>query len=191
MDKHGKKPSYEELEKRIDELEKSVIEYQQAEIKIRERFESILDDINDEYFELDLYGTVTFCNSEVVKKSGYTREELIGMNYKSFTSQEKVKNTYKIFNTVFKTGVPSGPIEYEVIEKDGSIRIIEMSISPLKDSTGEVTGFRGISRDITERKKYEKEIKESELKYQNILETMEEGYYEMDQLELSKCPFPL
>jgi len=180
MDKHGKKPSYEELEKRIDELEKSVIEYQQAEIKIRERFESILDDINDEYFELDLYGTVTFCNSEVVKKSGYTREELIGMNYKSFTSQEKVKNTYKIFNTVFKTGVPSGPIEYEVIEKDGSIRIIEMSISPLKDSTGEVTGFRGISRDITERKKYEKEIKESELKYQNILETMEEGYYEMD-----------
>lgn len=148
--------------------------------KSRKQYLDILETMEDEYYEIDLNGTVLFCNSAMIANSGYLPEELVGMNYKEFTSKEVSERIYEIYNNVFRTGKPAKSVEYEVIKKDGSPRTIEMSISLLKDLSGKGIGFRGISRDITERKKVEKYIRESEEKFRKILETMEEGYFEVD-----------
>ncbi|MCJ7774490.1 MAG: PAS domain-containing protein, partial [Desulfobacterales bacterium] len=161
-------------------LEKKVIKSKQIEELLGDRFQNILDTMEDEYFELDLSGTVLFCNSAMLRNSGYSRDKLVGMNYKEFTTEESAKKVYTFFNKVFNTGKPATEIELEVTKKDRSPRILEMSISLLKNTAGKAIGFRGLSRDVTERKKTVDALRESERKYRNILETMEEGYFEVD-----------
>jgi PAS domain-containing protein len=53
-------------------------------------------------------------------------------------------------------------------------------MSLIRDSKGNPIGFRGVSRNITERKKTEEALRQSEEKYRTILETMQEAYYELD-----------
>jgi PAS domain-containing protein len=67
-----------------------------------------------------------------------------------------------------------------LIRKDGTRRIIETSVSLMRDSKGQPIGFYGIGRDITERKQAERELKEREQKYRSILSNIEELYYEVD-----------
>jgi signal transduction histidine kinase len=66
---------------------------------------------------------------------------------------------YQTFNKVYKTGEPSKGFDWEVIRKDGTKRYIEASISLVKNPTGQPIGYRGIVRDITERKRAEEENK--------------------------------
>ena len=70
--------------------------------------------------------------------------------------------------------------DYEITRKDGTKAIIEMSASLVRNSEGEPIGFRGISRHVTEHKKMEKALRQSEERYRTILENMQEVYYEID-----------
>ena len=57
---------------------------------------------------------------------------------------------------------------------------MEASVFPLHNERGEIVGFRGIARDINERKRIEEMLRQSEEKYRTILENIEDGYYEVD-----------
>ncbi|MBE9594072.1 MAG: PAS domain S-box protein, partial [Proteobacteria bacterium] len=69
-----------------------------------------------------------------------------------------------------KTGIPSKILDWELIRKDGTKRFVEISVSLIKDSEGDPTGFRGILRDVTERKKSEEALKESEERFRVLVE---------------------
>ena len=116
-----------------------------------------MDEIGDAYFEVDLKGTFTFVNDQMTQHLQYSKEELLGMNYKTFTPKEEVKNVYAAYNRAYRTGEPSLSFGHKVIRKDGTGRFSDVSISPLKNAKGEIFGFRGISRDITARKRLEEE----------------------------------
>jgi PAS domain S-box-containing protein len=164
-------------------MEKEIAEYRQKEKVMKEREEKytmILESIEDGYFEVDLTGNLTFCNDSLVKIAGYSREELVGMNNREYTSPEMAKKMYQVFSRVYQTGKPVKFMDYEVIKRDGSTIFLEMSTSLMRDSSGEPIGFRGILRDITERKEAEKALQDSEEKYRTILENIEDGYYEVD-----------
>jgi len=83
---------------------------------------------------------------------GYPQEEMMGMNNRQFTDKENAKKLFKTFNEVYKTGEPAKEFDWQIIRKDGTERYIEVSVSLQKNSSGKPIGFRGISRDITERK---------------------------------------
>jgi two-component system cell cycle sensor histidine kinase/response regulator CckA len=123
-----------------------------------ERYKKVLETIEEGYYEVDLSGNLTFFNDSVCKFLGYTRAELMGMNNREYTDEENGKNLYRAFNSVYRTGKPFTGFEWEVIRKDGERRIVEASVYPLTDSEGKVTGFRGIARDITDRKRLEEEL---------------------------------
>jgi ATP/maltotriose-dependent transcriptional regulator MalT len=74
-----------------------------------------------------------------------------------------------MFNRVYLTGVPAHAFDWECMRKDGERRFVEVSASLKKDIYGNPSGFMGIARDITERKKYlsELEAKENELEEKN------------------------
>jgi len=114
------------------------------------------------------------------KITGYTRDELLGMNNRVYTTQETAKKMYKTFNHVYRTGKPLRIMDYEIILKDGKTIVLEMSTSLIRDPAGAPVGFRGVIRDITSRRKAEEALKENEEKYRTILESIEEGYYEVD-----------
>ncbi|MEJ2099824.1 MAG: PAS domain S-box protein, partial [Desulfobacterales bacterium] len=124
-----------------------------------EKYRTILQSIEEGYYEVDLTGNLTFFNDSLYKQLKYPKEELMGMNNRQFMSAETAKRVYETFNTVLKTGRPARAFDWEMIAKDGTQKIVELSVSLMRDSEGQPTGFRGVGRDITERKKAEEQAK--------------------------------
>jgi two-component system cell cycle sensor histidine kinase/response regulator CckA len=145
-----------------------------------EKYRTIIENIQEAYFENDLAGNFTFFNDALCRHLGYTREELIGMNYRQYADQENAKRLFQAYNRIYRTGEPVEKFDYALIRKDGTKAFDEISVSLMRDSEGKPVGFRGISRDVTERKRAEEALRQSEEKYRTILQSIEDGYYEVD-----------
>ncbi|MBN1365894.1 MAG: PAS domain S-box protein [Syntrophaceae bacterium] len=130
-----------------------------------EKYRSILENIRDGYFEVDLTGNFTFFNNSLCRITGYSKEELSGVNYKKFSDERTSDKVFQAFNKIYKTGVPNEGFDWPIMRKDGMKRYIEASVSLRKDSSDKIIGFRGILRDSTERKQAEMEL-------QQILESL-------------------
>jgi PAS domain S-box-containing protein len=164
-------------------LRREIEEKEQKEDALREsekRYRNILGSIEDGYFEVDLAGNLTFFNASLCRITGYSPEELSGMNNRDYTEPETAKRMFEVFHRIYRTGEASKINDYEVIKKDGSKCVMELSTSLMRNPSGEAVGFRGIARDVTEREKMKYELQESEKKYRDIIQNMEEGYYEVD-----------
>jgi diguanylate cyclase (GGDEF)-like protein/PAS domain S-box-containing protein len=127
-----------------------------------EKYRTILENIEDGYFEVDLAGNLTFFNDSVCRVLGYPREELMGMNNRQYMDKEDIKIVFQTYNKVYTTGEPVNQFGWRIIRKDGAKRYIEGSIFLQKDSSGKPMGFGGIVRDITERKKIEEKLHRKE-----------------------------
>jgi diguanylate cyclase (GGDEF)-like protein/PAS domain S-box-containing protein len=128
---------------------------EEALIQSEEKYRSILENMQEGYFEIDLVGNFTFFNDSLCRIDGYSRHELMGMNYRQYTDKETAKKVFQAFNRVYKTGQLLPEINFQMIRKDGTNRYTESSVSLLKDSSGKPIGFRGILRDVTDRKRAE------------------------------------
>jgi len=139
-----------------------VTERKQAEEKLLEsekRYRTIIESIEDGYFEVDLAGTFTYVNDAQCRMTGSSRERLIGRNNREYTSEEEAKKLYQFFSGIYKTGEPVTGFAFEYKRKDGNMAYNEMSVSLIRDTEGKPIGFRGISRDVTERKKAEERLR--------------------------------
>jgi PAS domain S-box-containing protein len=132
-------------------------EYEQALEESESKYRNILESIDEGYYEVDLAGNFTFVNRAVCEILGYAKEELIGLNHRDYTSSEISEKLFKMFNSVFRSGKPKRIMDYEIIKKDGDVRILELSTALIRDDSGKALGFRGIARDVTKRKQAEKE----------------------------------
>jgi PAS domain S-box-containing protein/putative nucleotidyltransferase with HDIG domain len=153
---------------------------EEALLQSEEKYRTIIENIKDGYFEVDLAGNFTFTNESLCEIYGYPKEELMGMNHRQSASKEDTKKVFKAFNEIYRTGTTGSIFDYEVIRKDGTRRQIEISASLKKDSSENLIGFRGTARDITERKRTEEALRKSEEKYRTVLENMHDGYFEID-----------
>ena len=120
-----------------------------------EKYRIILQSIEDGYYEVDLAGNMTFFNDAMRRILGYPRDELTGLNNRAFMSEETAKRVYETFNEVYRTGQPAKVFGWETLRKDGSRRYLETSVSLMRDGRGTPTGFRGLARDVTDRKEAE------------------------------------
>ena len=145
-----------------------------------EKYRTILENMQEGYFEIDLTGAFTFVNDAECRNIGYSRQELIGMNYRRFQDEKTVKNIRKIFTDLYKIGQPLRLLDVEIIKKDGTKAFNETSVSLIRNAEGKPIGFRGISRDVTERRQMEETIRQSEEKYRTIIDEMDEWYFEID-----------
>jgi diguanylate cyclase (GGDEF)-like protein/PAS domain S-box-containing protein len=145
-----------------------------------ERYRNVLEGIEESYYEVDLTGNYTFFNNALCRQLGYSREELMGMNYRVYTPPENLKKVFQTFNQVYRTSEPLKLFNMEQIRKDGTRIVADPSVFPLRNEKGEIIGFRGVSRDVTERIHMEEALRQSEERYRTILAEIEEGYYEVD-----------
>jgi PAS domain S-box-containing protein len=135
-----------------------------AEKKLLEsegKYRNILESIQDGYFEVDIAGNITFFNDSVCRMVGITRAEMMGMNYRQYTDKENSRLLYQAFNKVFRTEEPSKGTSYEIIGKDGTKLSIESIVSLIKNTSGQPIGFRGIMRNITERKLADEKLQQT------------------------------
>jgi two-component system sensor histidine kinase/response regulator len=145
-----------------------------------ERYRAILDSVDEGYFEVDLTGKFTFFNDWFCKIAGSSREKIMNMDNRDYMTPESAKKIYHVFSQIFKTGEPAKKIEHEIITAKGDRRVHELSAALKRDPTGKPIGFRGIVRDISDRKQSEKALRESEERYRTILKSIQDGYYEVD-----------
>ena len=153
-----------QIKRANDELRQEIEERKGAEEGLREseaKYRNIIENIEEGYFEVDLKGDMTFINESLCKISGYTRDELLGMSNRVYTTPESSRKMYRVFNEIFKEGKSGKITDYELIKKDRTRGVFELSASLLRDRSSNPTGFRGIVRDITERKRAEEELKRS------------------------------
>ena len=122
----------------------------------KEDYREILATMEEGYYESDLEGTITYCNDAACRLLGYEPGQLTGISYKQlFIDPELAGN---IFFEVFCTGRPERGIILEMFCKDGTVGYGELSILLNKDKEDCITGFKGIGRDVTDRKQYEKDL---------------------------------
>jgi PAS domain S-box-containing protein len=158
-----------------------ITERKHAEEALREseeKYRNILESIEDGYYEVDLAGNFIFFNDSTCRIFGYPQEEMMGMNNRQFTDKESAKKLFKAFNEVYRMGEPAKEFDWQIIRKDGTKRYIEVSVSLQKNSSGKPIGFRGVARDITERKRVEEELLRSEAKYRSVVENAQEGIFQ-------------
>ncbi|HYA01665.1 MAG TPA: PAS domain S-box protein, partial [Syntrophobacteria bacterium] len=127
----------------------------EAMLASAEKYKAILANLEDGYYEVDIAGNLTFFNPAMSRYLGYTKDELMGMNNRQFMTEESAKEAYRVFNEVYRTGKPAQARDWEALAKDGTRMHFETSVSLVRDSKGHPVGFRGIARNITERKRAE------------------------------------
>ncbi|MFZ1982312.1 MAG: PAS domain S-box protein, partial [Smithella sp.] len=137
-----------------------------------EKYRTILENIQEGYFEVDLAGNLTFFNDSMCRLCGYSKEELAGMNYQQFTNKETSKILFQMFNKIYNTGEPTKGFDWQIIRKDGTERYIEASASLQKYLPDKPIGFRGLIRDITESKRTERILRENEERLRGITQNL-------------------
>ena len=157
------------LKQRMQKLEYSESDRQQAEKALRqseEKYRSIIENMQEGYFELDLAGNFTFVNDAESRNIGYPKEKLIGMNNRQYQDETTAQKMYQLLSRLYRTGEPIKVLDVELIRKNGTKGFNEVSVSLIRDAEGKPIGFRGISRDITDRKQAEEEKRNLEERLQ-------------------------
>ncbi|TXT58577.1 MAG: putative Histidine kinase [Promethearchaeota archaeon] len=148
----------------ISERKKVLQRLKESEKRYRELFESSIDGIA----MTNLDGRIIDCNEAFVKMLGYRKERLKNLTYFDITPQKWHKKEDEIIKTQVMVRGYSEEYEKEYIRKDGTVIPISLKTWLRSDNEGNPSGFWAIVRNITERKKAQKKLKESELKYRHI-----------------------
>ena len=136
--------------------------------KSEERFRSLVETTSDWIWEVDANSVYTYSSPKIKDMLGYEPEEIIGKTPFDFMPSDEVGRVSKIFNTAIESKKPLKWLENTNLHKDGRLIVLETSGEPIFNENGDLLGYRGIDRDITERKKAEQKLKESEEMYRNL-----------------------
>ncbi|MGE0087109.1 MAG: diguanylate cyclase [Desulfococcaceae bacterium] len=142
-----------DLGKINEKLECRVRMYRDAEESLRqseERYRAMLENIEECFYEADLFGNLVFFNDALCRMLGYSKEELLAMNFRDFMDENTAEKAYKTFKNAFEKDIPAKGFEWTLIRKDGSPCYVEISVFLIKDENGEILGFRGVARNISD-----------------------------------------
>ena len=175
-----KKPTYEELEYRIKELEEKIAEYKQAQEVLPERwFRFFFESAPEFIYIIDTKGNILQTNKATLKVTGYSKNEVIGKRISDFFTL----TSHKMFNEQFPILLTKGynRQEVEFICKDKKILTLDCLTSALRYEDGKIMGFVVFQQDITQRKQAEEALKKSEAKYRELIFRMNEGFSAIDE----------
>jgi PAS domain S-box-containing protein len=144
------------------------------------KFRSLVETTSDWIWEVDQEGAYTYASPQVGTLLGYKPEEVIGKTPFDFMPSDEANRVRSIFLASVTARKPLIAIENNNLRKDGRIVSLETSGVPIIDIQGNFLGYRGIDRDITDRKQAEEILLTSEKKLRDITSSMGEGLYVLD-----------
>ncbi|MFW6080346.1 MAG: EAL domain-containing protein [Desulfosalsimonas sp.] len=115
----------------------------------------VVEDLQDGYYETNLRGDLIAFNRALCRIHGYAPETMKNMNFRDYTPPELYEEIFATYHKVYRTGQPVQILDFKVTRPDGSVCIIHTSVHLVRNNEGKPTGFRGISRDVTEEKRNE------------------------------------
>lgn len=149
---------------------RDISERKQAEKALREsneQYQTLVENASDIVFRTNATGHFTFVNAAAIRISGYKEEEVIGRHYPTLVRPDMVDDATRFFGRQFVKKLQNTYSEYPIITKDGQEVWIGQNTQLIMED-GNVTGFQAVSRDITERKRLEKELRDSEERYREL-----------------------
>ena len=134
-------------------------------------YRQIVESIDEAIFELDTVGYCRYVNNAGVRISGYSIAELIGMHFEKLVKPDYREQVWKVTGRQFLKKIPNIYHEFPMIAKDGRENWIGQNVHLLLDGD-EITGIRCVARDITERRKMEEALRESEDLFRTLVDRM-------------------
>ena len=155
----GREKSLSEVNRR---LEDEILEHKRAQEALREsegKFRSLVETTSDWIWEVDANGIYVYASPKVKDLLGYEPEEIVGRTPFDLMVPEEAKHVAEEFNAFMEACELFYGLENLNLHKDGRTVLLESSGVPILDTNGRLLGYRGIDRDITERKKAEEELR--------------------------------
>ncbi len=147
----------------------------ESEEKWRNLFENSIDSV----FTGDVEGNITSANPEMEALTGYKIDELTGMSFKDLVNPEETERVSKKYSDLYRTGVPVRDFVISIVRKDGEERLVEGNSNVIKKGE-DIIGFQGTFRDITKKRETEQALMESEKKYRDLVENIDDIIYIAD-----------
>lgn len=135
-----------------------------------ERYRALVETTRDFIWELDANGVYTYCSPQVQEMLGYEPQALIGKTPFSLMPPNEAERMAGIFADLVRRRAPIMALENRNLRQDGREIVLETRGMPIFDELGKLVGYRGIDRDITERKQTERYLRESEQRFRELIE---------------------
>ena len=146
-----------------------------------EKLHTVLESMSDGVIVLDMFGGIMDVNDSAVRMFEYgSSEELVGKTaLDTIAERDHQKCADAIQRSIEAGGTPSS-LEFVMVTKGGREFDAELGTSMLHDSEGNMIGFVGVVRDITERKRWESALKESEERLSTMFDAVRDGIIIID-----------
>jgi len=138
---------------------------------------TLLQSIPDLIWVKDVRGTYLTCNKMFENFFGATAKDIVGKTDYDFVDRELADFFRTNDKNAIEAGKPFSNEEWVTFASNGNKVLLETIKAPMYDSKGKIIGVLGIGRDITDRKRSEERLRQSEAKYRNLIETMPDGVY--------------
>ncbi len=151
---------------------RDITERKLAEEALREseeRFRGLVESSSDWIWEINAEGVYTYSSPKIEKILGYTPEEVVGKTLFDLMLPEEAERIVGIFQDLVRRGGPIVALENVNLHKDGRRMVLETNGVPIFDPAGNVSGYRGMDRDITDTQRAEEALRESEESLRAIL----------------------
>jgi hypothetical protein len=147
---------------------------EQALREAREKFQNLVETVSDLVWEVDRNGVYTYVSPKVRDLLGYEPGEIVGKTPFDLMPDVEARLVKEIFDGVIARREPFHGLENVNLHKDGNRVVIETSGAPFFDADGNFRGYRGVDRDIGERKRVEEMLRVSEERFRRLFEQSEE-----------------
>ncbi|MCU0848890.1 MAG: PAS domain S-box protein, partial [Spirochaetes bacterium] len=145
-----------------------------------EKYRTILETIREGYYEVDLKGNITFVNNSVCNLWGFSKDEIVGLNFRNLVTGDDAETIYNEFNKLYMGLDHASIVTYKIIHKNGKELDFEQTFDGITDKNGRIIGFRGVVRDVTERIIALEALRASEEKYRLLIENAGDIIYHCD-----------
>ena len=176
-DGQGQVKYYDGIIDNIDERKRAESQREAALEALQEseeRYRALVENASDLVYKTDKTGNFTFLNRAAITIAGYEEGELIGKIYTLVIRPDMCDQAIKHFGRQFVRKIHNTYFELPIITKDGREVWIGQNIQLIVED-GQVTGFQAVARDITERKRVEQALQESEERFRQLSSLTSEG----------------
>jgi PAS domain S-box-containing protein len=143
------------------------------------RYIAFVESSQDAIIEKDLEGIVTSWNPGAENIFGYPASEMIGHSISRLIPPDRHGEAIRILAQIHR-GESVRHLETVRVRKDGTPLHVSLTISPIKDPAGRIVGAANLARDITERKRAEAALRESEARFRSVLDSAQDCIYRLN-----------
>jgi PAS domain S-box-containing protein len=142
-----------------------------------EKYRTLVETSHDLIWALDAEGRIAFVNGAARVVYGYEPKEVLGRHFVDFVPPEDARAVAESFRRTVEDGGVIAGIEQRVVRADGRIVTLSTNAVARRDGNGKLLGLTGCSQDITDRKREEEALRESEERFRELAENIHKVFW--------------